>query len=119
MLIKTLLNHVQPFKGFVYKNAKLTKSYDRFEWEEDRLVVEIAPRKNSKGVCYGCGVKGPGYDKLPIRLYDYLPILGILVYFAYQPRRVECPECKVKVEKLPWSDGKNQLTNTLQWFLSS
>ncbi len=119
MLIKTLLNHVQPFKGFVYKNAKLSKSYDRFEWGEERLVIEIEPRKNSRPICSCCGSKGAGYDKLPVRLYDYLPILGVLVYFAYRPRRVQCLECGVKVESVPWSDGKNQLTTTLQWFLAN
>ena len=119
MLVKTLLNHVQPFKGFVYKNAKLLKSYDRFIWPEERIVIEVVPRKNSKPICSGCGEKRPGYDKLPVRLYDYLPVLGVLVYFAYQPRRVQCPECGIKVESVPWSDGKNQLTKTLQWFLAS
>lgn len=118
MQLKTLLNHAQPFKGFVYKKVKLAKSQDRFKWDEPRIVVEIEPRKNSKGVCSGCGLERAGYDKLPSRLYDYLPMLGVLVYFAYRPRRVNCPECGIKVEKLPWSDGKNQLTKTLQWYLA-
>ena len=73
MLIKTLLNHVQPFKGFVYKNVKLTSSHDRFEWQEERLVVEVVPRSNSKAVCSGCLQPASGYDKLPGRLFDCLP----------------------------------------------
>ncbi len=101
MFLKTLLNHVQPYKGFVYKSVKLVTSYDRFNWEEPRVVVEIELRKNSKPICSGCGQKSSGYDRLPTRLYDYLPILGVLVYFAYSRRRVSCSRCGVKAEKCP------------------
>lgn len=118
MLVKTLLNHVQPYKGFVYRSVKIATSYDRFDWDEPRVVVEVEPRKNSKPICSGCGHRSPGYDRLPPRLYDYLPILGVLVYFAYSRRRVSCPRCGVKAEKVPWADGKSQLTLTLQWFLA-
>jgi transposase len=40
------------------------------------------------------------------------------VYFVYAMRRVECPTCGVKVEQVPWCDGKNQLTTTYRWFLA-
>jgi transposase len=43
---------------------------------------------------------------------------GIAVYFVYAMRRVECPTCGVKVEQVPWCDGKNQLTTTYRWFLA-
>ena len=86
MLFKTLLNHVQPYKGFIYKAVKLATSYDRFQWQEERLVVEIEPRVGSKAICSACSRKAPGYDRLPVRLYDYLPVLGVLVYFAYSRR---------------------------------
>lgn len=118
MLLKTLLNHVQPFKGFVYKSAKLTKSYERFNWNEDRIVIEISSRKNSKPICSKCLTKSSTYDKLPVRLYDYLPILSVLVYFAYSRRRVNCCNCGIKAEKIPWAEGNNQLTNTLRWYLA-
>jgi transposase len=118
MLMKTLLNHVQPFKGFVYNDAKLTKSYDKFEWPEDRIVFEIVPRKNSKAFCSGCGIQAPGYDTLPVRLYDYLAVLGVLTYFAYARRRVKCADCGVKAEMIPWANGNSQLTLTLQWYLA-
>lgn len=32
--------------------------------------------------------------------------------------RVDCPKCGVKVELVPWSQGKNHLTTTYAWFLS-
>ena len=47
-----------------------------------------------------------------------MPLWGIAVYFVYAMRRVECPACGVKVEQVPWCDGKNQLTTTYRWFLA-
>ena len=43
--------------------------------------------------------------------------LQIAVYFVYAMRRVDCPDCGVKVEAVPWCDGKHQLTTTHRWFL--
>lgn len=33
-------------------------------------------------------------------------------------RRVNCPRCGVKVERVPWADGKSHLTTTYAWFLA-
>jgi transposase len=33
-------------------------------------------------------------------------------------RRVNCPDCGVKVERVPWAEGKNHLTTTYQVFLA-
>jgi transposase len=43
---------------------------------------------------------------------------GIRVFFLYSPRRVECPTCGIKVERVPWAEGKNHLTTTYAWFLA-
>jgi len=40
------------------------------------------------------------------------------VFFLYAPRRVEFPRCGVKVERLPWAEGKSHLTTAYQWFLA-
>lgn len=40
------------------------------------------------------------------------------MYLAYGLRRVDCPRCGVKVELVPWGDGKTPLTAHFQWFLS-
>jgi transposase len=33
-------------------------------------------------------------------------------------RRVDCPRCGIKVERVPWAEGKNHLTTTYAWFLA-
>jgi len=31
---------------------------------------------------------------------------------------VNCPRCGIKVERVPWAEGKNHLTTTYAWFLA-
>lgn len=113
MQLQTILNRVEHFKSFVYGKSR---------WLEDAkrptLEVDIAARKNGRPICSGCGQQRPGYDRLPERRFEHVPMWGIAVYFVYAMRRVECPTCGVKVEQVPWCDGKNQLTTTYRWFLA-
>jgi len=119
MLFKTILNHVQYFKGFVYQNANLLESYNDWTFSEPSIVVEIRSRKGSRGICGCCRQKGSGYDRLPTRLYKHLPILGLTLYFAYSRRRIDCSSCGVKAEEVPWASGNRQLTETFCWYLAS
>jgi transposase len=40
------------------------------------------------------------------------------VFVLYMMRRVECATCGVRVEQVPWAEGKHQLTTTSRWFLA-
>jgi len=44
---------------------------------------------------------------------------AIATFFVYTMRRVDCKTCGVKIERVPWGDGKNSLTTTYRWFLAS
>ncbi len=113
MQVKTILNRVQKFKSFVYGAVR---------WLEDSLTptleVELHPREGSRPVCSGCGRGGPGYDRLSARRFEFVPLWGIQVLFVYAPRRVTCPGCGVRVEQLPWAEGKSHLTQAYVWFLA-
>ena len=86
---------------------------------EEAIVVQIEPRKNSRPCCSGCGRVASGYDHMgKARLFEFVPLWGIKVYFRYRMRRVNCPRCGVKVERVPWAQGKNHLTGPMQWFLA-
>ena len=113
MQLKTILNRIQKHRSFVYGDVA-------FEEGEDQLALEITikPRANSLAICSGCGVPAPGYDTLPFRLFEFVPLWGILVFFVYAMRRVSCPRCGVKVEVVPWADGKERMTTTYAWFLA-
>ena len=114
MQLQTILNRVEKFKSFVYGEARWTKD----QRGEPALEVEIQPRKNSRAICSGCNKKRPGYDKLAKRRFEFVPLWGMAVYFLYALRRVNCPECGVTVEAVPWAMGKQTHTVTYQWFLS-
>ena len=58
------------------------------------------------------------YDRLPIRIFEFVPLWQIAVFFVHAMRRVDCPKCGVIVEEVPWSDGKNQVTSAYRWFLA-
>lgn len=113
MLVKTILNRIQRQPGFVYRDVTLL--------EEAGLLlmgVDIWPRAKSRAVCSGCGRRRPGYDTLPVRRFEFVPLWGIQVFFLYPLRRVQCPRCGIKVERVPWAQGKNHLTTTYAWFLA-
>jgi transposase len=113
MHIKTILNKCHKFKRFVYGRAYFTEHEGK-----KALYVEIAPRKNSEGICSGCQRQAPGYDRLQGRKFEFIPVWGYLVFFIYRMRRVACPECGIKVEEVPWADGKHQQTRTYMQFLA-
>ncbi len=113
MQLKTILNRVQKFKSFVYGGVY---------WVEGASVptveVELHPRRNSRPACSVCGHRRPGYDRLTMRRFEFIPMWGIKVFFLYAPRRVDCPDCGVRVERMPWSAGKHRLTESYAWFLA-
>lgn len=118
MQLKTILNRVHPVKGFVY---------EKVSWASDaaapcglRLDVRVRARRGSRGLCSGCGRRGPGYDSLDDRRFDFVPLWGMAVVLIYAMRRVDCPFCGVKVEQVPWAEpgGKQTATRALQVFLA-
>jgi len=113
MQIKTILNRVQKFKSFVYGAVQLVEGA-----AVPTLEVELQPRLNSRPICSGCGHKRPGYDQLPERQFEFIPMWGHKVFFRYVPRRVDCPACGIRVERMPWVSGKRRLTEAYAWFLS-
>jgi transposase len=113
MLIKTILNRVQSHSGFVYGTAR---------WRQFRgrtvLEIQVRPRRRRRPICSGCGHQGSGYDVLPQRRFEFVPLWGLEVFFLYAMRRVDCRRCGVKVERVPWAEGKSHLTTTYGWFLA-
>jgi len=113
MQLKTILNHVQKFKSFVY---------GRVTWHPadngPRIEVEVHERVGSRPICAHCGRRSAGYDRQPVRRFEFVPMWGIRVFFLYAPRRVDCRCCGVHVERMPWALGKQQLTTTYAWYLA-
>jgi transposase len=113
MQIKTILNRIQKHRGFVYGTVQLVEQTRGLA-----LTIDIAPHARNRPRCSGCGRRGPQYDRLPPRRFEFVPLWGLMVFFLYMMRRVECPRCGVTVEQVPWAEGKHQLTTVYAWFLA-
>ena len=114
MQVKTILNRIEPHKGFVYGAFRFGRGGDGRE----RIEAPVSPRRGSKPRCSGCGERGPAYDALRPREFQYVPLWGIAVVLIYAMRRVDCRGCGVKVEQVPWATGKSPLTRSLALYLA-
>ena len=80
MRLKTILNHGLSFKCRSIWNSE-------FNEKKNSIIVEIKAQTNSKPVCSICGTFLPGYDSLPERLFEFVPMWGQRVFFRYAMRR--------------------------------
>jgi transposase len=111
--VKTILNRIQHFVGFVYQSIRLRGSGSTL-----RVEVKLEAHRGIQGKCASCMKLAPGYDRLAERRWLFVPLWGILVHFFYAPRRVECPEHGVGVEHIPWSQGKRPVSTAMMGFLA-
>ena len=77
MQLKTILNRVEPHKSFVYGKACWVEEAVR-----PTIEVEVRPRRNGRPICSGCGKAAPGYDRLPARRFEFVPLWGIAVFLG-------------------------------------
>jgi len=111
--VKTLLNRIQRFAGFVYQSIVL-----RGSGGSQRIEVKIEAHQGMRGKCSKCQKSCPGYDLLPERRWIFIPLWAIAVWFFYAPRRVECEQHGVVIEHIPWSHGKSPVTLAMMGFLA-
>ena len=113
--LKTILNAVQHFPGFVYRDVRLHR---RRSGRPCELQITVAAHAGQPAKCSQCHRPAPGYDRLPQRRWLFIPLWGIVAWFVYAARRVNCPEHGVVVEHLPWSEGKRPVTRAMMGFLA-
>ena len=111
MLLARLLNACHHFPGFVYAAVRLIEANSTIE-------VDVRPRRGSKPHCSCCGKPASGYDVLAVRRFEFIPIWGYAVMLLYAMRRVQCRQCGVKVEQVPWAMGKHTLTKAYMLYLA-
>lgn len=112
MRLKTILNHIEKHSSFVYHAVRLVHG------TSETLEVEVRARRGARAVCSGCSRRGPTYDTLAQRRFQFVPLWGIPVFLLYAMRRVDCRRCGVRVEVVPWAEGKRQTTISFEWFLA-
>lgn len=113
MQLKVILNRMQKHSSFQYGDVSFFERRGR-----DALKIRIHPRKNGRTLCSICQRPAPLYDTLKDRLFEHVPLWGLLVFFVYTMRRVRCTGCGIRVEHVPWAQGKQSRTLVYSWFLA-
>ncbi len=83
------------------------------------IVVYLELDRRCKSVCSSCKRKVPRYDTLKERRWKHVPMWGIPITLAYSPRRVKCPKCGIRVEDIPWTQGKSPIALPLTVVLAT
>jgi transposase len=113
--VKTVLNAIQRFPGFVFHDIRLQRHRDG---QLRCLEITVQPHPAIAAKCSRCLKPAPGYDRLEQRSWLFVPMWGLVTWFVYAARRVECPEHGVVIEHVPWSAGKRPVTIAMMGFLS-
>lgn len=116
LTVKTLFNAVQPLRGFVCQDCSL-----EHEGATMRIDIKLRADARTKPCCPVCSRPAAGYDRQPQRRWSFIRLWGIAVDLVYAPRRVQCshtPDCGVRVETMPWSEGKHHASKALIIFLA-
>lgn len=111
MLIESMIRKTLGVKRHVVKKV---------EQNGAGLVVTLDVYRGRRLACSTCGTLGKVRDRLKLRSWKHVPLWGIPVTLSYAPARVTCAVCcKVRVEAIPWSQGKCRLSVGLIWLLST
>ncbi len=78
--VKTILNQIQHFVGFVYEDIRLRRPRGKLSIE-----VRLVAHQGIRGRCSECHQPAPGYDRLPERWWLFVPLWGIVTWFRYAP----------------------------------
>src|SRR6188508_1126462 len=111
MRLPRILNQCHPIPGFVYGQASFAEN-------EQAVLIPVRPRKRSAAICSGCHQPASGYDQSPTpRRFEFIGFWGYVVFLVYCMRRVNCKQCGVLVEEVPWGMGKHASTKVHMHFL--
>ena len=122
LALKTLLNRVEPMKGFVYESSRIHpagKTRRGGISATPSIEIGLRAHESRQGRCSQCLKPAPGYDTLAERRFQFVPLWGMPTWFLYAPRRLACDSCGIHVEHLPWALGKRPVTQSFAWFLAS
>jgi len=111
MLIESIVRSTLGIKRHVVSSV---------EQNDECVEISLDIRKGWRLPCRSCGTLGRVRDRLATRTWKHVPLWGIPVTLRYAPARVRCLKCgAIRVEDIPWSQGKCQLSTGLIWLLAS
>ena len=77
------------------------------------LAIEVRPTWRLSR-CGRCCRRAPRYDRRPLRRWRHLPGGRTRVDLLYAPWRVDCGDCGVRVEQVPWAAAGSRFTHDLE-----
>lgn len=80
---------------------------------DEGLVFVVRPRWH-RPRCGRCGARAPVHDHRRERLWRHLAVGASVLWLAYAPRRVSCPQCGVRTEQVPWARHNSRFTRALE-----
>ena len=111
MLVKSIIRETLGIKDHVVEAVA---------WDERGITVRLGLRRRRRLPCGTCETRSRVRDRLRPRRWKHVPLWGIAVTLVYAPARVRCSCCgKVRVEAIPWTQGKSPLSTGLIWLLSA
>lgn len=111
MLIESMIRKTLGIKCHMVKKVEHTS---------EGIMITLELHRRRRLPCSTCGSLGKVRDRIKPRTWKHVPLWGIPVQLIYAPARVRCDACaKIRVEAMPWSQGKCRLTVGLIWLLSS
>ena len=78
-----------------------------------RVVIELEETAGHVGVCSGCGRRVELVHERVRREVRDLPILDMPTVLVLRRRRLECPKCGPRLERLAWLDRYARVTDRL------
>ena len=77
------------------------------------VQIWLSPRPGQSGRCSGCGRRVAGVHDMTARLVRDLPILDAETVLVVPRRRLACPRCGPKLERLSWLSPWGRVTTRL------
>jgi transposase len=77
------------------------------------LGIEVRPSWRLSR-CGQCSRRAPRYDRRPVRRWRHLPWGRTSVDLLYEPWRVDCEHCGVRVEQVPWAAHGSRFTRDFE-----
>lgn len=80
---------------------------------QPEICIYLGRRPGGAMICDGCGQKVESVHDVETRIIRDLPILEARTLLSVPRRRVACPRCGPKLERLPWLDRHARVTRRL------
>jgi len=96
-----------------YSVSGIERGRRRRRGERRPVVVELEIGEGQAGICDSCGRRVDGEHERMRRAIRDLPILGAETTLLMERRRMNCPRCGPKLERLSWLEPWARVTRRL------